>query len=175
MEGFLYHSRPTNVDVQKLLWKHCLPHESSCSKKLLNIKMNFQFVMNNYKFYILHLVCQCAKLGLLLKLFLAPYCQLSSNVSSAKAKPIGSCLMHFTFTLCITMKNVQTIIQVVNQPLIWCDFDWKLYEFKLRMMTQVCNVLAHFLDPTFMPKHTTCWLSRLTHGSKTWRNVIRIL
>lgn len=56
--------------------------------------MNSQFVMGDNKFYIFHLVCQCAKLGLLLKLFLAPYCQLSSNASSTKAKPIGCCLMH---------------------------------------------------------------------------------
>jgi hypothetical protein len=81
----------------------------------------------------------------------------------------------YTFTLSITMKNVQTIIQVVNQSLIWCDFDWKLYEFKLTMMTQVCNFLAPFLaflKSYIHAKHTTCWLSCLTHGSKTWGNVI---
>jgi len=107
--------------------------------------MNSQFVMGGNKFYIFHLVCQCAKLGLFLKLFLAPYCQLSSNVSSTKANRIGCCLMHLYLHIMYYHEECSNHNWSCESTLILCDFDWKLYECKLRMMTQVCNVLAHFL------------------------------
>jgi hypothetical protein len=43
--------------------------------------------------------------------------------------------LYFAFTLCIAMKVDVVRIQALNQPLICGDFDSKLQEFKLRMVT----------------------------------------
>lgn len=47
----------------------------------------------------------------------------------------------YAFTLCIMKVNVG-IIQAFFQPLICGNFDSKLQEFKLKMMTQVINIFT---------------------------------
>jgi len=59
-----------------------------------------------------------------------------------------------TFTLCIAMKVGVANNEVLNQSLIFCDFDSKLYEFKWRMMVQVVRTLMPFLASPMAYNHS---------------------
>jgi len=72
----------------------CFTHHL-VSRKLLNIKMQFPYVMDVSKFCICLLECQCGKLGLLFKPLLTHCSLLASYVFWIKVKVIDCYQMHF--------------------------------------------------------------------------------
>ncbi len=59
-----------------------------------------------------------------------------------------------TFTLCIAMKVGVANNEVLNQSLIFGDFDSKLYESNRRMMAQVVRRLMAFLASSMAYNHS---------------------
>ncbi len=65
--------------------------------------------------------------------------------SKSKVLIIVICTCIHGFTLYILMKSEMAKIKILNQLLIWRNFDSKLLKFKLKMNSQVINVLTPFL------------------------------
>ncbi len=80
-----------------------------------------------------------------------------------------------TFSLFISMKSDLTRILALYAPLIFNDFDSKLMEFKMQMMTQVINKLTFFIiSLPYIRQDTQCFVDHVQPSFQKHENHMKV-